>query len=45
MIAFNHPLTLAAGVLFLLGFVVLGVFGLVTPERLAGEPEQPERDL
>jgi hypothetical protein len=45
MIPFDHPLTLAAGVFFLLAFVVLGIFGLVTPEQLAGEPEPRERNL
>jgi uncharacterized protein (DUF58 family) len=45
MIPFDYPLILAAGVFFLLAFVVLGIFGLVTPEQLAGEPEPRERNL
>jgi hypothetical protein len=37
---FDSTLTIAAGVLLLLAFVVCGVFALATPERLAGD----ERD-
>jgi hypothetical protein len=31
---FDHTLTILAGVLFLVAFVVCGVFVLVSPERL-----------
>ena len=31
---FDHTLTIAAGVVFLLAFVVCGVFLLASPERL-----------
>ena len=31
---FDHTLTITAGVLFLLAFVVCGVFLLASPERL-----------
>jgi hypothetical protein len=40
MIPFEHTATLALGVVCLFAFIVLGLFGLVTPERLAGEPEE-----
>lgn len=33
---FEHTLTIAAGVAFLLAFIVCGVFLLASPERLAG---------
>ena len=39
MVPFDHPATLALGVLCLFAFIVLGVFGLLTPERLTREPE------
>ena len=38
MIPFEHAATLALGVACLLAFIVLGLFGLVTPERLSYEP-------
>ena len=38
MIPFEHPATLALGVACLFAFIVLGLFGLVTPERLSYEP-------
>ena len=38
MVPFEHTVTLALGAAFLLAFIVLGVFGLLTPERLAAEP-------
>jgi hypothetical protein len=34
---FKATLTIAAGVLFLVAFVVCGVFALASPERLEGE--------
>lgn len=37
MIPFKHAATLALGVACLLAFIVLGLFGLVTPERLSYE--------
>ena len=37
MVPFEHPVTLAAGVACLFAFIVLGLFGLVTPDRLADE--------
>lgn len=36
---FDHTLTILAGVLLLVAFVVCGVFALATPERLGREPE------
>ncbi len=44
MIPFDHPLTLAAGVACLFAFIVLGVFGLVTPDRLAEDGESRGAD-
>jgi len=43
MIPFDHPLTLALGVACLFAFIVLGVFGLLTPERLGPEAEGQDR--
>ena len=40
MIPFDHPAALAVGVVCLFAFIVLGLFGLVTPERLSDEPEE-----
>ena len=37
MVPFEHPATLALGVAFLFAFIVLGLFGLLTPERLSRE--------
>jgi hypothetical protein len=39
MIPFEHAATLAVGVTCLFAFIVLGLFGLVTPERLASQTE------
>lgn len=39
MIPFEHAVTLALGVAFLFAFIVLGVFALATPARLAEDPE------
>ena len=36
---FKETLTILFGVLFLLASIVLGVFVLADPERLAGEPD------
>jgi hypothetical protein len=36
---FEHTLTILFGVLLLLASIVLGVFVLASPERLAAEPE------
>ena len=33
---FDHTVTIAAGVAFLLAFIVCGVFLLASPERLGG---------
>ena len=42
---FEHTLTILFGVLFLLAFVVCGVFVLASPDRLAGEePPRPADD-
>ena len=35
---FDSLVTILLGVLFLVAFVVMGVFVLASPERLAGEP-------
>lgn len=35
MVPFEHPVTLALGVACLFAFIVLGLFGLLTPERLS----------
>jgi hypothetical protein len=42
MLLFDATLTRIAGVVGILGFIVLGVFMIATPEYLAGE--QDERD-
>lgn len=34
---FEHTLTIALGIVFLLAFIVCGVFVLASPERLGGE--------
>jgi hypothetical protein len=39
MVAFDHPLTLGLGVASVIAFIVLGAFALLTPDRLAEEPE------
>jgi hypothetical protein len=36
---FDATLTIAAGVLLLLAFIVCGVFVMASPERLAGDDE------
>jgi len=38
---FDHTLTILAGVLLLVAFVVCGVFALASPEALAREPDEP----
>lgn len=38
---FDHTLTILAGVLLLVAFVVCGVFVLASPEALAREPDEP----
>jgi hypothetical protein len=40
---FDHTVTIVAGVLLLLAFVVCGVFLLASPERLAGEAGEDRR--
>jgi hypothetical protein len=40
---FDHTLTILAGVLLLVAFVVCGVFALATPETLAREPDDGGR--
>lgn len=37
LVPFEYPLTLVAGVLLLLAWIVVGVFAVATPERLAGD--------
>ena len=37
---FDHTLTILAGVLLLVAFVVCGVFVLASPEALARDPER-----
>jgi hypothetical protein len=37
---FEHTLTIAAGIVLLLAFVVCGVFLLASPQRLAGGEEE-----
>ena len=39
MIPFDHAVTLAAGVICMFAFIVLGLFGLLTPERLARDDD------
>jgi hypothetical protein len=34
---FEHTITIAAGVVLLLAFIVCGVFVLASPERLGGD--------
>jgi hypothetical protein len=36
---FEHTITIAAGVVLLLVFIVCGVFLLASPERLGGGPD------
>ena len=36
---FDHTLTILAGVLLLVAFVVLGMFALASPEALARDPD------
>jgi hypothetical protein len=38
---FESTVTITAGVLFLLAYVVCGVFALASPERLAGGERPP----
>ena len=42
LVAFDHAVTLAAGVLLLFAFVVLGVFTIASPEYLARAPDESE---
>ena len=35
---FDHTITIALGVVFLLAFIVCGVFVLASPERLGNDP-------
>jgi hypothetical protein len=42
LVAFEKALTLAAGVVLLLAFVVLGVFTIASPEYLARAPDESE---
>jgi hypothetical protein len=37
LVPFESPVTLAAGVLLLLAWIVVGVFALASPDRLAGD--------
>jgi hypothetical protein len=39
---FEHTLTILAGVLLLVGFVVCGVFVLASPDALAHEPDDSQ---
>jgi hypothetical protein len=42
LLAFEKAVTLAAGVLLLFAFVVLGVFTIASPEYLALAPDESE---
>jgi len=42
LVAFEKALTLAAGVVLLFAFVVLGVFTIASPEYLARDPDDSE---
>ena len=42
LVAFEKALTLAAGVVLLIAFVVLGVFTIASPEYLARAPDESE---
>jgi hypothetical protein len=37
LVPFESPVTLVAGVLLLLAWIVVGVFAVASPERLAGD--------
>jgi hypothetical protein len=37
LVPFESPVTLVAGVFLLLAWIVVGVFAVASPERLAGE--------
>jgi hypothetical protein len=37
LVPFESPVTLACGILLLLAWIVVGVFALASPERLAGD--------
>jgi hypothetical protein len=37
LVPFEYPLTLVAGVLLLLAWIVVGAFAVASPERLAGD--------
>ena len=43
LVAFDKPLTLAAGILLLFAFVVLGVFTIASPDYLARAPDEAEK--
>jgi O-antigen ligase len=45
LVPFEETVTLAAGVVFLFAFVVLGVFTIASPEYLAVPPDESEADL
>ena len=42
LVAFDKPVTLAAGVVLLLAFVVAGVFAIASPEYLERVPDEAE---
>lgn len=42
LVVFEKALTLAAGIVLLFAFVVLGVFTIASPEYLAREPDESE---
>jgi hypothetical protein len=42
LVPFDHAATLAAGVVLLFAFVVLGVFTIADPDYLAAAPEEPD---
>jgi hypothetical protein len=42
LVPFEETVTLAAGVVLLFAFVVLGVFTIATPEYLARSPDDSE---
>jgi hypothetical protein len=44
LVAFEKAVTLAAGIVLLFAFIVLGVFTIASPEYLARGPDESPRD-
>jgi hypothetical protein len=44
LVAFEKAVTLAAGIVLLFAFIVLGVFTIASPEYLARGPDESLRD-